>query len=212
MKRLLSILFFSFLILEGVSQSDSVAFSNSFILYEGLYLNYADLKHNWPIPKEKINTQIDKKQLDFYTKLIESETVEYVERDGKPTLINSGKVWGFCQNNVIYVNINRTFFRVPVFGAISYFVAAVPVSTSPGYNVFINSSGGTNATEIREFMLDFYTGELKEFNSDLLESYLKKDEEIFKAYSALNKKQKKEQASRYIRKYNEKHPIYFPRN
>lgn len=212
MKRLLSILFFSFLILKGVSQSDSVAFSNSFILYEGLYLNYADLKHNWPIPKEKINTQIDKKQLDFYTKLIESETVEYVERDGKPTLINSGKVWGFCQNNVIYVNINRTFFRVPVFGAISYFVAAVPVSTSPGYNVFINSSGGTNATEIREFMLDFYTGELKEFNSDLLENYLKKDEEIFKAYSALNKKQKKEQASRYIRKYNEKHPIYFPRN
>lgn len=212
MKRLLSILFFSFLILKGVSQSDSVAFSNSFILYEGLYLNYADLKHNWPIPKEKINTQIDKKQLDFYTKLIESETVEYVERDGKPTQINSGKVWGFCQNNVIYVNINRTFFRVPVFGAISYFVAAVPVSTSPGYNVFINSSGGTNATEIREFMLDFYTGELKEFNSDLLENYLKKDEEIFKAYSALNKKQKKEQASRYIRKYNEKHPIYFPRN
>jgi len=212
MRPLLFILFSTFFLLKGVSQGDSVAFSNSFVLYEGLYLNYSDLKHNWPIPKEKINTSIDKKQLDFYTKLIESEDVEYVERDGKPAKVNSGNVWGFCQNNVIYININRVFFRVPVFGAISYFVAAVPVNTSPGYNVFINTSGGSNATEMREFLLDFYTGELKEFNSDLLENYLKKDEEILKAYSALSKKQKKEQASRYIRKYNEKHPIYFPRN
>lgn len=213
MKSVLFIISCVFLTFLSHAQSDSVAFGKNFNLNEGLYLQYSDLRHNWPIPKEKIITKIDKNQLDFYTKLIESENVEYIERDGNPSKINSGKAWGFCQNNVVYININKTFYRIPVFGAISYFIAAIEIQTyTPGYNVFINSSGGNTTTEMREFFLDFYTGNLKEFTVDLLSELLKNDEAIYKEYTALSKKNKKEQASRYIRKYNEKHPIYFPKN
>jgi hypothetical protein len=199
-----------------MAQSDSVAYSKNFVLYEGLYITFSDLKHNWPIPKEKISTKIEKNQLDFYSQLIESENIEYIERDGAPAKLNSAKAWGFCQNNVVYININKTFFRIPLFGAISYFVASVPVNVqTPGYNIFINSSGGTgsnNITEMREFLLDFYTGTLTEFSFEALEELLKKDATIHKEYSALSKKKKKEMTSRYIRMFNEKHPIYFPKN
>lgn len=197
------------------AQADSVAYSKNFVLYEGLYITFSDLKHNWPIPKEKINTKIEKNQLDFYSQLIESENIVYTERDGAPTKLNSAKVWGFCQNNVVYININKTFFRIPLFGAISYFVAAVQVNVAtPGYNMFINSSGGTgtnNTTEMREFLLDFYTGTLTEFSFEALEELLKKDAAIYKEFSSLSKKKKKEMTSRYIRMFNEKHPIYFPK-
>ena len=199
------------------SQADSVAYSKDFTLYEGLYLTYWDFRHNWPIPKEKILTKINKDQLDFYGKLIEEDNIEYIERDGNNSVIKSDKVWGFCQNNVIYLNINKSFFRIPVFGAISYFLASIDVTVySPGYNVFINGppsgSSRTNAKEIHEFILDFYTGKIVDYNLTNLEEMLKKDAEIYFEYDALSKKKKKEMANRFIRKYNEKHPVYFPKN
>ena len=198
------------------SQGDSVAYSRDFTLYEGLYLTYMDFRHNWPIPKEKILTKINKDQLDFYSKLIEEDKIEFVERDGNNSTIKSEKAWGFCQNNVIYVNINKSFFRIPVFGAISSFLASVDVNSySPGYNVFINGPVGNtsnNAKEIREYLMDFYTGERIEFSLEALEEMFKKDDAIYKEFMALSKKKKKEQFSRFIRKYNEKHPVYFPKN
>lgn len=213
MKRLAFLFISVLLAIKCNAQGDSVAFGKNFSLHEGLYLTYSDLRHNWPIPKEKILTKIDKNQLDFYTKLIESEEIEYTERDGSVAKINSAKSWGFCQNNAIYININKTFYRIPVFGAISYFVAAIEIQTfSPGYNVFINSSGGTTTTEMREYLLEFYSGTLREFSVDLLSEMLKSDAVIYKEYMGLSKKNKKEQASRFIRKYNEKHPVYFPKN
>lgn len=39
--------------------NDSIVFSKNFTLNEGLYINYADLRHNWPIPKEKISSKIN---------------------------------------------------------------------------------------------------------------------------------------------------------
>lgn len=198
------------------SQSDSVAFSKDFTLYEGLYLSYTDLRHNWPIPKEKIISEIDKDQLEFYSKLIEGDKIEYIERDGNKASIMADKVWGFCQNNVIYLNSNKSFFRITVFGAISFFLASVPVTySSPNYNVFINGPVGnttTTAKEIRDYLMDFYTGNRVEFTLENLEEMLKRDDEIYKEFMALPRKKKREQASRFIRKYNEKHPVYFPKN
>jgi hypothetical protein len=183
-------------------------------LYEGLYLQYSDFRHNWPIPKEKLITDIKKDQLDFYAKLIESDNIEYLERDGNKARIKAENVWGFCQNNIIYINYKKNFYRIPVFGAISYFMGPVDVNVySPGYNVFLNTpvSQPSTTKEMREFIMDFYTGQLYDFTVEKVEELLKKDEEIYKEFDALSRKKKKEQASRFIRKYNEKHPVYFPK-
>ena len=44
-----------------------------------------------------------------------------------------------------------------------------------------------------------------------MEEYLKRDETIYNEYKVLNKKNKKEMATKYIRMYNEKHLVYFPK-
>lgn len=209
------IISFFILAFEVFPQADSVAFSKDFVLNEGLYLNYSDLRHNWPISKERIITDINKDQLEFYSKLIESDKIEYIERNNEKTTTMAEKVWGFCQNNVIYINSNKSFFRITVFGAISFFLASVPVTYySSGYNTFINGPVGTTTTakEIREYLMDFYTGTRVEFSLESLESMLKPDPEIYNEFMALPRKKKRELASRYIRKYNEKHPVYFPKN
>lgn len=194
---------------------DSVAFSKDFRLYEGLYLNYEDFRYNWPIPKEKIITTINKDQLDFYTKLIEGEFVEFYERDGSVSKIRSEKVWGYCQNNNIFINQNKKFFRIPVFGAISNFIGTVEViNYSPGYDPFMNAPIGSTqmkTLELRQFLFDFYSGDIVPFSTEQLEEYLKRDNAVYKEYMSLSRKKKKEFATKYIRMYNEKHLVYFPK-
>lgn len=200
--------------MKGVAQ-DSVAYSKDFRLYEGLYLGYQDLRYNWPIPREKIITKINKDQLDFYTKLIEGEFVEFYERDGSVSKVRSEKVWGYCQNNIIFINQNKKFFRIPVFGAISNFIGAVEViSYSPGYDPFMNAPIGSTqmkTLELRQYLFDFYSGDITPFSAEQLEEYLKRDEAVYKEYMALSRKKRKELATKYIRMYNEKHLVYFPK-
>lgn len=201
--------------LSKVLAQDSVAYSGDFRLYEGLYLGYQDFRYNWPIPKEKIITKINKDQLDFYTKLIESEFVEYYERDGSVSKVRSEKVWGYCQNNNIFINQNKKFFRIPVFGAISNFIGTVEViNYSPGYDPFMNAPIGSTqmkTLEIRQYLFDFYTGDIVPFSTEQLEEFLKRDEAVYQEYMALSRKKKKEFATKYIRMYNEKHLVYFPK-
>lgn len=194
---------------------DSIAYTKDFRLYEGLYLGYQDFRYNWPIPKEKIITKINKDQLDFYSKLIEEEFIEYTERDGSITKIQSERVWGYCQNNIIFINQEKNFFRIPVFGAISNFIGTVEVTNySPGYDPFMNvpmNSTSTKTREIRQYLFDFYSGEITPFNIEKMDEYLQRDPDIYKEYNTLNKKKKKEFATKYIRMYNEKHLVYFPK-
>lgn len=204
--------FFNSFNLKG---QDSIAFTKDFRLYEGLYLGYQDFRYNWPIPKEKIITKINKEQLDFYSKLIEEEFIEYTERDGSVTKMKSEKVWGYCQNNIIFINQENNFFRIPVFGAISNFIGTVEVTSySPGFDPFMNAPMNSNAQktrEIRQYLFDFYSGEVVPFSIEKMEEFLKRDEVIYKEYNTLNKKKKKEMATKYIRMYNEKHWVYFPK-
>jgi hypothetical protein len=194
---------------------DSIAYTKDFRLYEGLYLGYQDFRYNWPIPKEKIITKINKDQLDFYSILIEQEFIEYTERDGTVSKVKSEQVWGYCQNNIIFINQEKNFFRIPVFGAISNFIGTVEVlNYSPGFDPFMNAPMNSNASkirEIRQYLFDFYSGEIVPFNLEKLEEFLKRDEAVYKEFMTLSKKNKKESATKYIRMYNEKHLVYFPK-
>lgn len=198
-----------------INAQDSIPYSIDLRLYEGVYFSYQDFRFNWPIPKEKIISKINKDQLDFYTKLIEEEFIEFTERDGSVSKIKSEQVWGYCQNNVIFINQNKNFYRIPVFGSISNFIGTQEViNYSPGFDPFMNapmSSSSQKVKEIRQFLFDFYTGEIALFSIDKLEEYFKRDIEIYKQFTALNKKKKKEQAVKFIRLYNEKHIVYFPK-
>ncbi len=198
-----------------INAQDSIPYSRDFRLYEGLYLSYQDFRFNWPISKEKINTTINKDQLDFYSKLIEQDFIEYQERDGSVSKVKSELAWGYCQNNIIFINQDKNFYRIPVFGALSNFIGTKEVVTySPGFNPFMNApmtSTQSKAREIHQYLFDFYSGQVSEFSIAIIEDYLKRDEEIYKEFMLLKPKKKRELTTKYIRLYNEKHPVFFPK-
>lgn len=208
------ILSFLIVILKLQSQ-DSVMYTRDFRLYEGIYTSYKEFRYNWPIDKDKIVTNLAKDQLDFFSKLTESDIIEYKERDGSLEKIKTEKIWGYCQNNVIFINQDKNFFRIPVFGAISNFIGTVEVvSYSRGYDPFMNTpinSTANKTREIRQYLFDFYSGEIVEYSIDKMEEYLKRDAVLYKEFMVLSKKKKKEFAFKYMRLYNEKHPVYFPK-
>ncbi|MBS1635151.1 MAG: hypothetical protein JST26_04450 [Bacteroidetes bacterium] len=198
-----------------VKAQDSIPYLGDFRLYEGLYINYQDLRFNWPIPKEKIITDINKDQLDFYSKLLENEEIKYYERDSSVRKIKTSSIFGYCQNNFVFINYENYFYRIPVFGNISYFLGTIEVrgnytNMDPFMNAPMNSTA-FKTREFKQFLLDFYSGELSLFTIEKAEEYLKRDPEIYKEYDALSKKKKKDLISRYIRMYNDKHPVYFPK-
>ena len=215
MRKLQLIIFFVLSFNANLRAQDSVMYSKEFRLYEGIYINYEDLRFNWPIDKEKIITNLPKEQLDFFSKLVESDMIEYKERDGSVIKIKTEKIWGYCQNNVIFINQENSFFRIPVFGAISSFIGAVAViNHSPGFDPFMNTPSNSTAHSIKEFrpfLFDFYSGDITEFSLEKLEEYLSRDISLVNEFKQLRKKKKKEYAVKYIRLFNEKHPVFFPK-
>jgi hypothetical protein len=66
-----------------------------------------------------------------------------------------------------------------------------------------------NTTEVREFIMNFYDGTVLPLSPGLAEEMLRRDEALFSEYKKLKKKRRKEELYRFIRRYNERHPVYF---
>jgi len=193
------------------SQADSVMLSPDARLNDGIYLSYSDFRGNRSIKKEQIISKQDKGQLEFLSKTIFEEKFSYVE-NGQTYTIESKTAWGYAQNNTLYVNFKGDFYRVPVFGSISYLVATVTVINPGFYDPRFGMSTGSGTTkEIREFIMNFYDGFVLEFTVDLAEQLLSRDKILFEDYKKLGRRKQKEQIYGYIRKYNAQHPVYFVR-
>src|ERR1044072_4078539 len=153
------VLTFLSLFLTGLccAQSDSILFSADMHLEDGIYLNYADFRHNNSIKKEQIVSKLDKSQLEFLAKVVFEDKFSY-EENGQTFQVESKNVWGYIQNNILHVNYKGDFYRVPVFGAISYLVANVTIVNPGFYDPRFGMSGPSTTKEIREFVMDFYEG------------------------------------------------------
>ncbi len=194
-----------------LAQGDSSIINELNYFKDGLYLTHSDFRKNSPVTKENINTDINKEQLDFYFKTTTREKINY-SLNGANYSIESKTIWGFVQNKTLFVNFNGAFYRVPVFGSICYFAGVVEViGYYNGIYDPVFGPGGARATktqEVREFLMNYYDGIVVSFSMSEAEKLIKRDEEVYAQFKKLSKRNRKKQVSRYIRMYNEKHPIY----
>jgi hypothetical protein len=63
-----------------------------------------------------------------------------------------------------------------------------------------------------QYLIDFETGKILEYDVDNTELLLMKDSELYEEYMRLPNKKRKDLMFVYIRKFNEKNPLYFPSN
>ena len=225
MKRSLLILFFSLIILPSLKgQIDHVpkgyiVYTPAFKFKDGLFLNFEQVKLNDPIQKSQIVTKIDYNSFNFYETLFQDEKISLYDNLGIKKDLKIKKIWGFSDRGVLYINLNEEFNRIPVFGSISHFIANKtyteydPYSYSPynRYSTHHYSDSRTTKTVLMQYILDFESGKIYDFNYKSVELLISKDEELYEEFVKLSNRKKKKLKFLYLRKYNKKHPVYFPK-
>ena len=222
-------LLLSFMILIGEgylhAQSDSInriKYTPDFEFREGVFLNHEQVRNNRPIPKSRILTTVDYDDRDFYIKVLENKSLLFYDQLGMKQEVKSGKVWGFSRNGILFVSIDDKYHRITIIGSICHFVATIttydtryydPYYYNP-YDYYYNRGGypnNTQSSEMRQYIMDFESGKVYEYDVQSLEVLLMQDPELYDDFAQLSKKKKRQQKFVYLRRFNERNPLYFPK-
>jgi hypothetical protein len=195
-------------------------YGNDFVLKEGVYLSYTDFRKNHPVPKDAIESNADKTQLDFIGKEVGDKKEIVIAYNGSEQKLEIKNLWGYSQNNTLYLNYEGNFYRVPVFGSISHFLGTVEVYNYNNYGMYggMYGYGGmmggssipVKQREMRQFIFDFYSGDIMDYNVHNVEILISRDMKLYEEFMQLKKKKRNEMMMMYVRKYNAAHPIFFP--
>jgi hypothetical protein len=207
---------------------------------DGIYVNFDQVKENDPIPKAKLLTSADYNDRDFFKKVFESDNIYFYDVMGVRQEIPKKSIWGFSRNGVLYIQVEGEFNRVTFVGSICHFVADVTTydsnyyGNSPyGYDPFYSpygygGYGGYGSygmyspygmpyqpsqmprSEMKQFLIDFETGKVHDYTPKSVTLLLMKDPELHEEYVRLNRSKQKQLMFVYVRKFNEKYPLYIP--
>jgi len=211
------------------AQGDTVMvkYTPDFKFKEGIYLNFNQVKNNSPISGARILANKDYRDDDFFDEVLNKDYISFFDNLGMRQQVQTKNIWGFSRNGVLYININGGFNRVTIVGNICHFVATVTTYNtryndpyynnpyySPYYNPYSNpysmGSSSYETSEMRQFILDFNTGKVMDYDYKNLEMILMRDPELHDEFSNLRKRKKKQLKFLYIRKFNERNPLYLP--
>jgi hypothetical protein len=224
---------------EAQEQEGMVKYTPDFRFRDGIYVNFDQVKQNSPIPKAKLLTSTDYNDKEFFKKLLESEKIYYYDGMGVRQEISVSNIWGYARNGVLYIQVQNNFNRITFVGSICHFVADVttydnrsyspygsgyydPYYYSPyGYGNYYSPYGsyyspyGRNTmskNEIKQYLIDFEDGKILEFDQKNTEILLMKDSQLYEEYVRLPRKDRKDLMFVFIRRFNEKNPLYIPVN
>jgi hypothetical protein len=227
------------LILKGQDQEETmVKFTPDFRFKDGIYLDFEQVKNNNPIPKSKILTSADYNARDFFSQIFENDKLYFYDAMGVRQEINKEDVWGYSRNGILYIQVQSNFNRITYVGSICHFVADIttydrryygspynyyspyysPYSYSNYYNPYYSPyympyrPTSISKNELVQYMIEFETGKVIEYDIKNIEIMLMKDPELHAEFAGLSRKKKKQMMFLYLRKFNEKYPIYIPKN
>ena len=221
--------------LSGQDKEGMVKYTPDFRFTDGLYLNFDQVKLNNPIPKSKLLTSLDYNDREFFKKILEGEKIYFYDNMGVRQEIERSSLWGYSRNGVLYIQIQDNFNRITFVGNICHFVADVttidsrsynspygyydPYYSPYGYSNYYNPyssyyspyrQSGMARNELKQYLIDFESGKVLEFDVADTELLLMKDNQLYEEYVQLSRKKKKELMFVYIRKFNEKNPLFIP--
>jgi len=202
-----------------------VEYSPDFEFKDGIFPNFESVKENNPIPAARIVTDEDLYDRAFYDKITSQKEITIYDENGVKKVMKTEDIWGYSRNGILYINVGMAFHRISYMGSICHFVATVTTynpnyydpyyynpyySNSYYYNRYSYPQSNVANTDLRQYLLDFETGDVMEYNTESVEVLLMKDPELSEEYNALRNRKKKQMKFVFIRRFNEKHPLYFP--
>ena len=228
---LLLLIFSGAVFCQGEEERVSVKYTHEFRFQDGIYMNFEQVKQNAPLPKYKILTNADYHDPSFFDKVLSNDVLYYFDDNATRKEVLLEDIWGYAKNGVLYIRIGGEFNRITIVGGICHFVGTVTVTDTryvdPYYNrynpysynyynyynnfYYPQQSQSYSRTEMKQFILDFETGKVMDYNTENLDIALMRDPELHDEYSMLKSKERKQLKFVYIRKFNERNPVYFPK-
>jgi len=224
--------------LYGQDKRAMVKYTPDFRFKDGIYLNFEQVKANNPIPKAKLLTSVDYNDREFFKKIFELDKIYFYDNLGIRQEVTKGNIWGYARNGILNIQIQENFNRITFVGSICHFVADVttydsryynspygyydPYYSPYGYGNYYNPyssyyspyspyrQSNIARSELKQYLIDFEEGKVIEFDVQNTQLFLMKDDELYEEYVQLSRKKKKELMFVYIRRFNEKHPLYIP--
>lgn len=190
------VLFLFFLSFRGFAQLDEVIYQPTFEFNQGVYLTFDEFKNNQP----SITQGLQRKGESIL--IYDDSLKEYLT-------LNPDRVWGYSTGRGIYISAEGDFNRLITIGAFSHFAAYVKT-----ISYRIDPYGFQSPTESRtlvQFLLNFDNGKVFTFSAKNAEPIFQKDPSLWNEYKKYKGK-KEERLFIFLRKYNERYPIYFPIN
>jgi hypothetical protein len=199
-----------------------IRYTPDFKFREGIFLNHSQVRNNAPIPKSRIITNVDYDDRDYYSLVLEKKTLLFYDHLGMKQEVRSKDVWGFSRNGVLYIGIDDKYHRITIVGRICHFVATVTTYDTRYYDPYYYNPydyyyryGGyptnTSSSEMRQYLLDFEGGKVYDYDNQALEVMLMKDPELHDEFAQLSKKKRRQLKFLYLRKFNERNPLYIPK-
>ncbi|PLX05847.1 MAG: hypothetical protein C0594_06725 [Marinilabiliales bacterium] len=217
------IIFLIFLIpafcIQGTAQDTlgKVRYSTEYRFYDGIYISFDQVIQNQPISRSRIISDINPSEIDYYSQLLRNEIITYVDLLGEQKQVPVKALWGYCNEGVLHIHWNNSFSRIPVVGNIAHFVSMVTVVHDPYMDPFYMSSPAMmprsyETTDLQQYILDFKTGSVMVFNLESMEIVLSRDQKLYEEFLDIKKRKRKKLLFVYLRKYNERNPLYLPEN
>lgn len=210
---------------EEAAERTMVKYTTDFRFNDGLFPNFESVKENHPIPPARIVTDEDMFDREFYEKITLQKEIVIYDENGVKKVLKTMDIWGYSRNGILYINVGSAFHRISFMGSIAHFVATVTTynpnyydpyyynpyySRSYYYNRYSMPQSRAAETDLRQYVLDFETGDVMEYDSESVGVLLMKDPELADEYQSLRNRKKKQMKFVFIRRYNERHPLYFP--
>ena len=207
MRIIFILLFFSCGLLHA--QKDSVLYNGDFRFKEGIYLNYESFRFNKPILKSAIVSDFDRSEIDFIRKMASTRIISYKDSLGIVREIATEKLWGFSENNSVYIRFSGDFNKIMVVGSLCHFTAMYTTYLSTGPVTGSGQTVGNPVESMQQYVLDIQTGMIQDFVLPNMETIYSRDPELYKEFMALKKGKRKQMMFIYLRKFNDRHPLYF---
>lgn len=185
-----------------------VEYYGGFELSDGVYADFEAFRFNKPtvpiallrddqgLPVKDIRRSVSK----LYWQL----------EGGERQVIRKDRLWGFCQNNAVYIAAGNGFYRIGLMGMLSHMTYELSYRD---WDPYMYPYGGVTRTVLVQQVIDMRSGEFLPFNASGMDAALRHDPVLQEEFRSLPKKQRNstEALFRFLRLYNQRNPLFFPK-
>lgn len=112
-----------FLPLSVFSQTDTanmIRYTPDFEFTDGIYLTFEQVRHNAPIPKSRLITDVEYNSKDFFEQVLDNKFIYFFDHVGMKQQVRTSDIWGFSRSGVLYISMEDGYYRITIIGSICH--------------------------------------------------------------------------------------------